>query len=235
MSAIILKEKDSNQLSMLGFVDSPDLTTGKDRKPRSQSLKRLMEKAHIIVRGSSSSSKSTKCKSMDTAFTPKEKRLINILLTNGHLTLIKNKNVQTLPEPQCMEEDIFSTVLKQMEEWMTAMMKSMFKPLHTSINSLMKSQNEWQNHEEEVKSSRIHNNISLINFRKLNLKTKKSVKRVKRLEDKLMEGNMILHIIKELAWELDSIRRGLVVQAIADTVNVQDSNKILGSSMQNPH
>ena len=39
-----------------------------------------------------------------------------------------------------------------------------------------------------------------------------------KLEDRLLECNLIVHRVKESKWEQDSTRNELVVQAIADTV-----------------
>ena len=42
-----------------------------------------------------------------------------------------------------------------------------------------------------------------------------------------MESNIIMHGIKESSWELDSTRKELVVNAIASTITVDDSDKKL--------
>ena len=58
--------------------------------------------------------------------------------------------------------------------------------------------------------------------------------RVKILENKLLENNIIMHGIKESSWELDSTRRELVTAAIASTVTIPDDDKKLEAARKIP-
>ena len=58
--------------------------------------------------------------------------------------------------------------------------------------------------------------------------------RVKILESKLLENNIIIHGVKESSWELDSTRRELVTAAIASTVTIPDDDKKLEAARKIP-
>ena len=97
-----------------------------------------------------------------------------------------------------------------------------------NINSLVLSQKEWEQQKTDVRNLHVKKERLNIKFKEVKEKNCKLENRVKKLEDKLMESNLIIHGIKESSWELDSTRNELVVQAIASTVHADnDSSKLI--------
>ena len=80
---------------------------------------------------------------------------------------------------------------------MTNNMGTMLEPLQKSIDSLIQSKQEWELHKTEVtelKSKQVSLVKKLSDYSEL---TDKLTKRVKDMEEKLMELNVIMHGIKE--------------------------------------
>ena len=128
---------------------------------------------------------------------------------------------KSMPEPPD-----FMSALRDMEERLTNNMQAMLKPLQSSINTLLGSQQEWESHKQKVNElekdkKRLNQRISEAEKKNENLET-----RLKKLEDKLMECNIIVHGIKESAWELDSTQKELVIQTLADTIQGPDDKKL---------
>ena len=131
------------------------------------------------------------------------------------------------PKPTPTPLDSYTSVLHEMEARLTCMMKEMLEPLKTDLNSLILSQREWEQQKTDVQN--IHVEKEQLNFKikEVEEKNSKLEDRVKKLKDKLMESNLILHGIKESSWELDSTRNELVIQAIAATINADNDNNKL--------
>ena len=133
-----------------------------------------------------------------------------------------------------LNENAFDTALKDMEAHLNKSMKEMIEPLQTSINSLVASQKDWVEQKKDIdalkiEKERLNQQVKTVKARNSNLEN-----RLKVLEDKLMEINIIMHGIKESSWELDSTRRELVTSAIANTVTLLDDDKKLEAARKIP-
>ena len=206
-------QKNTTQSSILGFVNSPNRHTGQGRQPRS--LKKVVSQSSHI-RGSSSGESRKRKLSEDTNST-KDKR-INMEPNNKPAETEMGK-----------DEDKFMTALKNMEtritDNLTKSMKNMISALETSLNSLVSNQQEWEQQRKDVKhlleeKIELKNRICAAEERNENLET-----RVKKLEDRLKECNLIIHGIKETNWEPDSTRHELVIKEIAETVTTESNEK----------
>ena len=127
-------QENSQQPSILNFVDKPTNGSGSNRLSR-PTKKFITQKA--TPRGSSSSSTSRKHKlsAVDHAGnTPKVEKII----------IMEPQNENITPSPHPKHEDPFAKALKEMEERLTQKMKEMIDPLTTSLNSLVSQQKDWE-------------------------------------------------------------------------------------------
>ena len=143
-------------------------------------------------------------------------------------TLLNTSSTSPSPTPTAQPPlDPYTAALLKMESRLTRTMKEMLEPLKTDINSLVLSQREGGQQKTDVKNLHIEKERLNSKIKEVEEKNCKLEDRVKKLEDKLMESNLILHGIKESSWELDSTRNELVVNAIASTVHAEnDSSKL---------
>ena len=120
-----------------------------------------------------------------------------------------------------------TTTLLEMEECLTKTFTKMITPLQKSVNSLVVSQKEWEAQKTEVQQ--LHQAKEKLNTDMKRVMTKNSElkERVKNLEEKLMENNLIIHGITEGKWEVDSTRNELIYQSISGTVEAPDEEKKL--------
>ena len=206
----------NNQPSILGFVDTPNFETAKNRAPRPE--RRNKETQHY--RGSSSNS------------TSRKRRLSPDLSMEGSKRLIMEDETSsfTTPAPSSptsKTSDPFTVALREMEERLTNNMKNMLDPMREDISSLVLSQKEWERHKTDVQDLKVEKTRLNHKIKEVEEKNTKLEDRVRKLEDKLLESNLMLHGITEAKWELDSTRNDLVIQAIANTVSAAtDSEKI---------
>ena len=213
------QKTSNNQPSILGFVNCPNYTTAKTRL--SWSNKRS-SKDLPHLRGSSSQSVSRKCK-------PSSGQLSNNIAKKQNMEVDKDTSVPpVVPSPPTpAPPNPYTAALLDMEARLTPTMKEMLEPLKTDINSLVLSQKEWEQQKTEVRNLHVKRERLNLKIKEVEEKNCKLEDRVKKLEDKLMESNLIIHRIKESSWELDSTRNELVVQAIASTVHADnDSSKL---------
>ena len=196
-------QQNPSQPSILDFVDSPNYNTAKDRLPRS------VTKTISVQRRSSSTSSSRKRKASE-VFSPTS----------------PEKKVIMEPE-KSKGEDYLDNALKAMEARLNKSMKDMIDPLQSSINSILETQKDWAEQQRIVTELKAEKDVLARKIQVVEFKNTKLEDRIKVLVDKLMESNIIMHGIKESSWELDSMRKELVVNAIASTITVDDSDKKL--------
>ena len=196
-------QQNPSQPSILDFVDSPNYNTAKDRLPRS------VTKTISVQRKSSSTSSSRKRKASE-VFSPTS----------------PEKKVIMEPE-KSKGEDYLDNALKAMEARLNKSMKDMIDPLQSSINSILETQKDWAEQQRIVTELKAEKDVLARKIQVVEFKNMKLEDRIKVLEDRLMESNIIMHGIKESLWELDSTRKELVVNAIASTITVDDSDKKL--------
>ena len=123
--------------------------------------------------------------------------------------------------------DSYTTALLEMEMWLTQSMQDMIAPLKISINSLVVSQQDWEQQKSDVQLLHAEKDCLNIKIQEVEAKNTKLESRVKKLENCLMENNLIMHGVREGKWELDSTRNELVIQAISNTVEADTpSNKL---------
>ena len=132
------------QPSTLGFVDSPELGKAESRTARSRLLKRESVK---LGQGR----QRTSCSST----------LVKRKLSEGDVGTSDTKRRPKMEVPNNPENavpDAFTKALKEMEDWLeeklTNNFKRMLAPLQKSIDSLVESKEEWENHKAEVESMR---------------------------------------------------------------------------------
>ena len=216
----------SNQLSILGFVDSLNYDTGKSRAPRSKTREILQQ--HSRYSSSGSLTRKRKLSSIQ-AQDKSSKKIIMEPATSqevGEHTTPPSSPKQPPISPQDKDQiDPFTKALNEMEARITLNMKNMLDPLKLDISSLVQSQKEWEQHKSDVnelkfEKTRLNNRIQEVEECNNILED-----RVRKLEDKLMESNLILHGVKESKWELDSTRNELVIQAISSTVIADNDQK----------
>ena len=196
-------QQNPSQPSILDFVDSPNYNTTKDRLPRS------VTKTISVQRRSSSTSSSSKRKASE-VFSP------------------TSPEKKVIMEPEKLKgEDYLDNALKAMEARLNKSMKDMIDPLQSSINSILETQKDWAEQQRIVTELKAKKDILARKIQVVEFKNTKLEDRIKVLEDKLMESNIIMHGIKESSWELDSTRKELVVNAIASIITVDDSDKKL--------
>ena len=230
------QEKNRKQLSILGFIDQPDSTTGKGRAPRSRSKKSELQYKLTGRKSSSKDSSSVKRKATCPNIMEPEEKRHNMEDNDTQDPISGSKTGSspgTPPNPPKNSpkkpEDAFTKALKEMEDRLTANMnnmKSMIEPLQTSIDTLLGSQAEWESHKQKVTQLEeerkvLNQQVSEVEKKNATLET-----RIKKLENKLMECNIIVHGVKEVTWEPDSTRRELVVQTLANTVKGTEDKKL---------
>ena len=132
------------------------------------------------------------------------------------------------------EENPFDIALKAMEARLNKSMKDMIEPLETSINSLVTAQKDWAVQRKDIDELKADKKKLSIMVRACEARNNQLENRVKVLENKLMENNIIMHGVKESSWELDSTRRELVTSAIASTVTIPDEDKKLEAARKIP-
>ena len=196
-------QQNPSQPSILDFVDSPNYNIAKDRLPRS------VTKTISVQRKSSSTSSSRKRKASE-VFSP------------------TSPEKKVIMEPEKLKgEDYLDNALKAMEARLNKSMKDMIDPLQSSINSILETQKDWAEQQWIVTELKAEKDVLARKIQVVEFKNTKLEDCIKVLEDKLMESNIIMHGIKESSWELDSMRKELVVNAIASTITVDDSDKKL--------
>ena len=222
MSTNLNKSSEFHQSCILDFVESPNYNSGKNRTPRS-TQKTIPEKQS---RGSSSSSTSHKRKRSQPTLTDtkvKEKR--RNMETENETQLGNNNDSNN--NDSTNEQNSFTTALKEMEQRITNTFTKMITPLQKSVDSLVVSQREWEAQKTEVQQ--LHQAKEKLNtdMKKVMSKNSELEDRVKSLEDKLMENNLIIHSITEGKWEVDSTRNELVYQSISTTVDAPSEEQKL--------
>ena len=81
--------------------------------------------------------------------------------------------------------------------WLTQSMLDMIAPLKISINSLVVSQQDWEQQKNDIQllhAEKDHLNIKIL---EVEAKNTKLGSRVKKLENRLMENNLIMHGVHE--------------------------------------
>ena len=97
-------------------------------------------------------------------------------------------------------------------------MKEMIDPLTNSLNSLVSQQTDWDQQRSNVKELQEETTKMNQKVRRLSERNDQLETRVKHLEQKLLENNIIVHGVKESKWELDSTHHKLVTQMLSSTV-----------------
>ena len=231
----------STQQSILGFVDSRNFETAKNRISRSE--KREKEEHQ---RGSSSNSKPRKRKISTPHNTETGPKKVIMEDHNSKEDITSRTPVPTPAIPSAT--DPITIALCEMEERLTKNMqemidsrdntiaksvKDMIDPLKTDISSLVQSQKEWEKHKTDVYDLKIEKMRLNKKIQEVEEKNTLLEDRVRKLEDKLMESNLILHGIKESKWELDSTCNKSVIKAISDTVFAETEEKKAGNCKEN--
>ena len=213
---------NNNQPSILGFVETPDYNTGKNRVPHPS--KKSTDQQH--QRGSSSNSKTRKRK--HSTVQNQDSTTKKIIMDKGDCS--ENVDLQAHVNnsiPTLTPSDPITAALHEMEAKLTKNMKEMIDPFKVDISALVKCQKEWEQQRVDVQDLKVEKtrlNHKIREVEEINLKLEA---RVCKLEDKLLESNFIIHGIKESKWELDSTRNELVIQAIAETVHAENNEKKL--------
>ena len=218
------KSSDHHQLCILDFVDSPNYNSGKNRIPRS--THKITPKNQ--TRGTSSSSTSRKRKRSQPTPTNTE---------NNEKRRQMNPESETEQQPLSeaeVEQNSFTTALKAMEQRLTDTFTKMITPLQKSVDSLVVSQKEWEASKIEVKELQQAKIKLNADMKTVMMKNSELEERVKSLEDKLMENNLIIHGISEGKWEVDSTRNELVYQSISSTVDAPDEEQKLAIARNIP-
>ena len=135
----------------------------------------------------------------------------------------QSPEVQKQSKQAMNSPDVYTTALLEMERRLTQSMQEMIAPLKSSINSLVVSQHDWEQQKNDVQFLHAEQEQLNVIIKEVEAKNNKLENRVKKLEDRLMENNLIMHGVREGKWELDSTRNELVIQAIANTVEA-DTN-----------
>ena len=213
------KNRPKTQPSILDFINHPNYTTAKSREPRS-----LIETYTSQQRGSSLNSCHRKRKLSVSDQSVSDSKIL-IMESTTHL----HDNPENTLVPSCppKSSDLYTTALLEMEMRLTQSMQDMIAPLKTSINSLVVSQQDWEQQKNDVQLLHAEKDHLNIKIQEVKAKNNKLEKRVKKLDNHLMENNLILHGVHEGKWELDSTRNELVIQAISNTVEADSlSNKL---------
>ena len=143
------------------------------------------------------------------------------------IIIMEPQNENATPSSHRKLEDLFARALKEMKERLTQKMREMIDPLTTSLNSLVSQQKDWEQQRTDVKELQVEK-IKMNQKMKILLeKNDKLETRVKHLEQKLLENNIIVHGVKESKWELDSTRHELVTQMLAATVTASTDEEKL--------
>ena len=190
-------DKEQKQLSILGFVEVPDPATGLKRSPRSRSKKRESTRQITSRDSLSLDSKSTKRKASNPLIVEPEVKRQIMETDDNNKTPSTNKG-----NPAPAPENAFTKALKEMEDCLTNNMKD----LQMSLDTLLNSQQEWLSHKEKVsllekEKVELKHHVTEVEKKNNTLET-----RIKKLEERLMECNIIVHGVKESAWEPDSTR-----------------------------
>ena len=206
--------KTPSQSSILSFVDSPEQGKGLARPARTRSLKRPSAEPSFRPRDSSGS-------------TSQKRKLSGNKNISGESNRKPIMDESQTPEtPEEPVPDSFAKALKAMEdrleECITASMKSMLIPIQNSITNLVKSKEAWEIHKAEVDTLKNTQKALKKQIDNYETVTNALLKCVKTLEDKLMESNIIMHVIKESAWEPENTHRELVLKAITESINADD-------------
>ena len=130
-----------NQSSILSFVDTPEHNCAQERTPRSRSLKRHSKTGHKHQRHSSTSSLSAKRKLSG----PENGNTITKKLIMETPTPKEGHN-----PPGDVLPHTLTKALKDMEDRINNNFKTLIEPLQKSIDSLVKSKNEWEAHKDGV-------------------------------------------------------------------------------------
>ena len=106
------------------------------------------------------------------------------------------------------------TELEKHERRLIEWMELLIRPLQLSSDQLRE---EWKEHKEEVVKSQ---SLKLTHQLKTEKKKNKALgKRVRWLEDKILENNVIIHGISEAAWESEEVCKEKVFCVLANLVN----------------
>ena len=107
-------------------------------------------------------------------------------------------------------------------------------PLEEKINLLLDTKRKQEEQEEEILT--IKNNQSELHRKclKIEWENNKLKKRIEHLECKMLEGNLIMHSLREDEWELEENRKEQIYQAIAPTLDYNDRHKKLNIARSIP-
>ena len=130
----------------------------------------------------------------------------------------QEEEVGASPKPQSINEEQMKepTELESLENRILDKIGKMLAPIQLSLNNLT---TEWKEHKEEMRQMKTAQLKLEHELSKEKKKTRDLGRRVRWLEDKLLENNVVLCGIAETAWETEDVCKEKIINALANLVN----------------
>ena len=132
----------------------------------------------------------------------------------------------TSMEIKSEDEDV-TPGMRKMEERFTQVVKKLIGPLQKSIDNYNTTKRNCKTNSKELKTIKTENKQLQTKCKKLERENHILRNRVVKIEDTLLEKNVVMHGIYEDQWEKEPDRRELIIKAIAKTVYDKDPRERL--------
>ena len=120
--------------------------------------------------------------------------------------------------PDELKPDEEDKVPTELENIVVKTLEKLLQPIRNDIKNLIQSQKTLTEELTEERQLREQNRILSDRITKIESENVKLKNRISKIEDKLLENNLVFHGIQENPWETEAIRQDKVYLAIAETI-----------------
>ena len=211
----------SSQQGQREFMDhSTSRSRPQTRKPRKQALDYLP----------SPSSKRKRLSNNQESNSPQEKRRNTKMGDKDGKKGLKKK---LSPEMQSLKDKIFDDFVT-LKQGINTDMHSLIAPIKASLDILLEVKAAWEIGLKECNAVRLENSELRMRIEKIEIENRKLNNKVSRLEDKLLEGNVIFQGVPESLWEPVSTTKEKVLTALSNTITEDTFENRLDQAKQIP-
>ena len=150
--------------------------------------------------------------------TPKENQLSNEVITEEMTKHKKKKKALNRETIDCMKEAV----------------RELIDPIEEKINMLLKTNEKEEMQEIEIGKIKTMQSELYRKCIKIERDQQKLKKHVEKLEEKMLESNLIMHGVREDAWELPENRKERIYNMIANTIDRADPVEQLNTARSIP-
>ena len=122
------------------------------------------------------------------------------------------------PEMQSLKDEIFDDFVT-LKQGINTDMHSLIAPIKASLDILLEVKAACEIGLEERNAVRLENSELRMRIEKVETENRKLNNKVSRLEDKLLEGNVIFQGVPESMWEPASTTKEKVLTALSNTIS----------------